>query len=389
MGRFAKSSTVEVIQGLYVKQSAASPYWQLYFRLNAETVRASTRCRELEDAKRRALEFYYDYRRGDDGLRRGVSFQKLADIYLASIRHEARWRYHSETVQRHFLPHFSGVRDISSIGSREIEAYLSYRRGKSERAPVPQTLNRENTVLRQMFAHAVKQGWMKTAPRIEHLSERHTRRRRRHFTYEEYRQLHRTARRRIAEVGDDALRAHTRRQRELLYDVIMFLANSGMRVDEMKTVTWRNVDLEQGYVTLESAGKTRSSRRVVVRQTGVNALKRIRARREAWLDAEGENARIKPSEPVFALPNGKPVSNFKRGFDALVEAAGIEAGANGDKHALTSLRHTYATFSLTRKQGKRASMRALAMQMGTSERMIQRHYGHDEIADYVEELRGD
>ena len=56
---------------------------------------------------------------------------------------------------------------------------------------------------------------------------------------------------------------------------------------------------------------------------------------------------------------------------------------------MTSLRHTYATFALTRTDGKRASMRALAKQMGTSERMIQQHYGRDEIVDYREELRGD
>ena len=33
-------------------------------------------------------------------------------------------------------------------------------------------------------------------------------------------------------------------------------------------------------------------------------------------------------------------------------------------------------------------MRALAEQMGTSERMIQQHYGHDEIVDYEDELLG-
>ena len=30
----------------------------------------------------------------------------------------------------------------------------------------------------------------------------------------------------------------------------------------------------------------------------------------------------------------------------------------------------------------------LAMQMGTSERMIQEHYGHDQILDYEDELAG-
>jgi hypothetical protein len=57
-----------------------------------------------------------------------------------------------------------------------------------------------------------------------------------------------------------------------------------------------------------------------------------------------------------------------------------------EKHALTSLRHTYATFQLTTKTGKRASVRASANQMGTSEKMIERHYGHNVVEDYQQEL---
>ena len=34
-------------------------------------------------------------------------------------------------------------------------------------------------------------------------------------------------------------------------------------------------------------------------------------------------------------------------------------------------------------------MGALAIQKGTSERMIQQHYGQDEIVDYEDELRGE
>lgn len=53
---------------------------------------------------------------------------------------------------------------------------------------------------------------------------------------------------------------------------------------------------------------------------------------------------------------------------------------------LTSLRHTYTTLRLTTRTGIRASVKALSKQMGTSERMIERHYGHDQILDYRDEL---
>ena len=85
---------------------------------------------------------------------------------------------------------------------------------------------------------------------------------------------------------------------------------------------------------------------------------------------------------------GTVVKSFKKGFNALLEECGFIYETVEDKHSMTSLRHTYATFALTRTDGKRASMRALAKQMGTSERMIQQHYGHDEIVDYEDQLLG-
>ena len=72
-------------------------------------------------------------------------------------------------------------------------------------------------------------------------------------------------------------------------------------------------------------------------------------------------------------------TSFKKGFNALLKECGFIYENVEDKHSVTLLRHTYATFALTRPDVKRASMGALAKQMGTSERMIQQHYWHDEL----------
>ena len=118
------------------------------------------------------------------------------------------------------------------------------------------------------------------------------------------------------------------------------------------------------------------------------AIKRIRDRRHDRLDALGDEELVKATDAVPKLPNGTVVKSFKKGFNALLEECGFIYENAEEKHSMTSLRHTYARFALTRTDGKRASMRALATQMGTSERMIQQHYGHDEIVDYEDELRG-
>src|SRR5690606_31423350 len=174
---------------------------------------------------------------------------------------------------------------------------------RGDSVPTPQTVNRENTVLRQMFRFATERGWMKVAPTIRNESERLTRRRRRHFTPEEYRTLFRTARRRANEFSAIPLKRRQHWQRQLLYDVIMLLANTGVRVDEVKTLIWRNIDWNDQSLLLERAGKTKSTRRVLMRQSAVNALKRIRARRIDFLSRT--NKALNFGEKVIATCDGK------------------------------------------------------------------------------------
>lgn len=390
MSEFVNRDSIEILDGVYLTRSTASPVWQAYFRVDGRTYRKTTKKRDFDQAKMVALELFYNARRTGDLVQatKAIPFTKLADVYESYVAKRMRSRYHVDTMKRHLLPYFCDVKDIAKIDQGAVTRYVDWRTSKSEKVPTPQTLNRENTVLRQMLEHAVEQGWIEKAPKVPHFSERLTRRRRRHFTTDEYRTLLRTARRRIARAKTDPLQRHTLWQRQLLYDVILFLSNSGLRVDELRTLKWRNVDFESEQVVLEQAGKTQSNRRLFVRASGMLALKRIRDRRQAWLDEHGSDERIDAHHNVTTLQNGNTVKSFSTGFDGLLAECGFHYAKIEEKHTLTSLRHTYATFSLTRRRGKRASMRALAKQMGTSERMIQQHYGHDEIGDYEDELRG-
>jgi integrase len=241
--------------------------------------------------------------------------------------------------------------DISKIKKADILDYMKFRNARGEQAPSPQTINRENTVLRQMLRYAVEREWMKTAPVIKNESERLTWRRRRHFTFDEYRTLYRTAKKRIKELEGNPLTKRAKQHRELLFDYILLLSNTGLRVDEAKTLIWRNVDWDNKSLLLENAGKTKSKRRV------------------AYL--ESKNKSLNTNDKIVALPDGTVVASLKKGFNELLTACGFHYNSIIEKHALTSLRHTYATFRLTTRSGNRASVRALAKQMGTSEKIYQ------------------
>jgi integrase len=266
-----------------------------------------------------------------------------------------------------------------------------HRRKKSQPEPLPQTLNRENTVLRQMLKFAHTHEWIDKLPVVPFLAEALTRRRRRDFTTDEYLLLRLTAIKRIRHLPADktpAEQRHIRHQRQLLYDVIQLLANSGLRVDELRSVTWRCVDWQNGDIILERAGKRRSSRRLVLMRPAIRALLRLAQRRRNWQKNHAESVLLHSDEKIIALPNGKSVRQLDTGFDLLLKACGFRYSEVINKHALTSLRHTYATRALTRKGTNKISTHVLSLQMGTSERMIRAHYGHDSIEDYREELRG-
>ena len=123
-----------------------------------------------------------------------------------------------------------------------------------------------------------------------------------------------------------------------------------------------------------------------MRDGAYQTIKRIQDRRLKYLEEKKQAFDV--NEKIDSLPNGIAVVSLKKGFNELQTACGFKYKTIFEKHALTSLRHTYATFRLTTRSGNRASVRALAKQMGTSEKMIERHYGHDVVEDYRDELAG-
>ena len=392
MGRKAKSTTIIVAKGLNLKTQPNCSTLQAHAHIEGKSYRKGMGTADIARAIEIALEWHAALLRGDvpPPIVRTISWQRLVSAYKATLREDAKGHYHGVTIRRHLSPFFAKFDDIRSITSSTINAYLLDRRKKNTQEPLPQTINRETTVLRQMLRYAVSEHWIEKAPIVPFLSERYTRRRRRDFTETEYRQLRIAAIKRIWEArrSDKGEIAHAYRNRQLLYDAIQLLANSGLRVDEMRTLTWRNVDWRNGDLILEHAGKTKSNRRLILRQAAIRALLRIKARRLRWQRERGLDAAIDPAEKIISLPCGTYIRDLKKSFHGALEAAGFVYNHAPERHVLTSLRHTYATTSLTKPADKRPTLHVLALQMGTSERMINQHYGHDSVLDYRAELRG-
>lgn len=169
----------------------------------------------------------------------------------------------------------------------------------------------------------------------------------------------------------------------------LFVAATGCRIGEALGLTWRDVDLREGVVTIQQAlqrpeggghalrePKTRHSRRTVTLPAeAVEELRRVRATQQAEMAtrtycSSGAACRSRHRKAVwhaldlvFCQPNGKPLydNNIRlRDLYPLCRRLGLPW-----RRALHNLRHGHATFLLQR---------------GISVKVVQERLGHGAAA---------
>ena len=94
-------------------------------------------------------------------------------------------------------------------------------------------------------------------------------------------------------------------------------------------------------------------------------------------------------EPIFCHTNGRPIGSFKKGFEQVLNEAGVFSRIRWKETRPLSLRHTYATMRIS----EGVSVFQLAANMGTSVEMIESFYGKKRMRDpkmatEVTKLRG-
>ena len=117
------------------------------------------------------------------------------------------------------------------------------------------------------------------------------------------------------------------------------------------------------------------ARDIICRSGTINYLKRIHERSQDIRHLTFDQLlRDRVDLPVFRLPDGSVTNNLRQTFRVFLNDTGLmTCPRTGQNRTLYSLRHTYATFALLNDG---MDIHALAIQMGTSIGMIERHYSH-------------
>ncbi|MEY2991073.1 MAG: hypothetical protein RI946_467, partial [Pseudomonadota bacterium] len=161
--------TVTLLDGdLRLFKRDRSRTWQAAFKIDGRWVRITTKCKQLEDAKRRARELYVEYQvRQKNGL--PVVSKRFADVariviadmdqQLAAGVGKASWRDYKIVLEKYLIPYF-GDRFVTSINYEELQRFAKWREGKMGHEPSASTLNTHNSALNRVYDEAVAPGYM-------------------------------------------------------------------------------------------------------------------------------------------------------------------------------------------------------------------------------------
>lgn len=236
----------------------------------------------------------------------------------------------------------------------------------------PNTIKRIHSDLKHFLNWSVEEGYLAVVPRFPKTNGAPSRRP--HFDAKDWARLTRHLRE-FVKIENRAVK----RDRQMLREYVLILANTGIRVGEARSLKWRDVtevgggEATAANIVLTVSGKT-GKREVVARSADVKTyFKRVHDLRMAELTSEANpKPKFDPNSLIFCHKDGSEIGSFKRSFHALIKAAKVESDSYGEIRTLYSLRHTYATFCL--QHG--VHQYTLAKNMGTSVAMLEQYYGH-------------
>lgn len=397
MGK-ALSQTTHVLMNreLVLYKSPRSLVWQCRYKVDHKWLRASTREYkfDLACAKAKELLIEAEIRKRSNIPVVTRRFKDIAILAVDRMQQEKRagtgkviYTDYMIVIEKYLIPFFGG-RMITNIDYSALDEFDDWRLNNMRKPPTQSTLMTHNAALNRIFNEAVIRGYLNdiNKPKLETKGKAGDRRPA--FNLEEVKILLKGFDDWIAK----AINQHSMATRYLLRDYVYVLIDTGARPGkELFDLKWRQVTLakELNSVVMRVSGKT-GAREIVGMHRTVIALRAIALRNYSVQDIDGlfDLTGSSNAEYVFRTPDGiDPSPSFQKMFEKyLVEHDLLIDPQTEQKRVFYSLRHTYATMSLTYDS---VPIHTLAQQMGTSVGMIERHYSHLKVAQAIDQLRGE
>ena len=341
-----------------------SQIWQCSTYLEGKNHRTSTKQKMLTQAKEVAETWYLDLKhrqiRGEAVS--GRSFAQAADRFMREYevmtgvtRNRDHVRGHVSRLNNHLLPFF-GKKALVDVTSGVVQDYRLHRMEGNGgfKPPSASTMHKEIVTLRMVLKTAIRQGWLAALPDLSAPYRSSTKvSHRAWFSPDEYKTLYTASRENVKA----SQMKPWRHQAEQLHDMVLFMANTGVRPDEVRRIEYRDVtivdDEHSGDTILEIVVRGKRGVGYCKSMPGaVMPFKRLKERNEP-----------KPNDLLFPV-------DHKKQFNRLLAETGLKFDREGNRRTLYSLRHSYISFRLL----EGADIYQIAKNCRTSVEMIEKHY---------------
>ena len=416
------------------KRSSNQPIgkiWQIRIKIkNHPDLRKSSGTESFETAKDKAKEMIFEsfYKIETGHKIKSRKFKEVSKDFLDDIANNpktipSKLKKFTSVADNFFNPFF-GDYPMESINEKVIYDYKKWRRNywKSQKdieytyvrngqtitsnknylkdKPLSlSSMQKEDSILRQILELGRLSGDISSNKVVKVKSESFKTNRRPSFTNAEWKGVLKASRYRSSEERlwenkkdkskkTDYINGATLNQRKLLHEFITFMVGSGLRTTEAMNLKWS--DITHNEIVEEVGGKFQSVESCKISVSGKSKkrkcdpqpyvreiLERVKVRQFEFSRENGFKFAAK-KEYVWSDENGNKIDRFNKSFTKLLESCDLLYDDHGEKRVIGSLRHTYGTF---RKNLGEVDSYELAIQMGTSPEMINKHYVHSDDYD--------
>lgn len=382
------TGSVKIFEGLVLYRRSRSSAWQCRYKHQHTWLRKSTGCQALDNAKVQATTIWHEAQ-ALVRLNLPVQSKRFKDVAATVVerlqgqvdsgKSKPIDKDYATSLRKYLVPYF-GKHSVDKIDAALLGDFDEWRAEQMGKVPTKSTVATHNAALNLVLAEAEQRGWLSAAQRPVLANNGKRGEVRASFSKAEYEVIWRNLRHWVKAAATE----RQRQVREVLWDYVLVLANTGIRHGtEAMNLKWQDIDwFEQDgerYLRLTVRGKTskrKGARTVVARMNTQDYLRRQQLRFADLADKTFDDLlRAKVDEYVFRTADGLRTKNFANTLAKMFEAFLREynllhSSTSPLKRTLYSLRHMYATLALQDGIG----VYQLAAHMGTSVAMIERHY---------------
>jgi len=331
-----------------------SDIWRINIRHDGKKIQKSLRTSNKKLAKTIEAKILAEIVEGtyyEKLIGRNKTFKDLMDKFLKvhAPKVSGSMQKSYRTSLNHLEPYF-GKSNLLSITPRKISKYKMLRK---DEGAAPATINRELAMLSKAFSLAVKEWeWLKDNPVSKVPKEKEDNKRDRWLSDDE----------------EASLLEHSP---EWLRDIILFSLHTGLRQDELLSLTWERVNILRKTILIKDT-KNGKPKTIPLNKTALGIL-------ESKARVISIKGRI-----VFHSKCGTKIDkhNLRRAFVIAMERAGIE------DFTFHGLRHTFAT----RLAQSGCDLYKISKLLGHKDIKTTQRYAHhcpDSLRDGVEMLEND